>query len=134
MSVDIVVDNSALIEFLAGRAPDDRLVRRLVTARGAAPELIDAEALHVLRRKTQRNELTDDKAAGHLQIVLETPIVRVSHRPLLQRAWELRHAISAYDALYVALAELLDVPLITCDAKLGGTNGHQARVEVYPAS
>jgi predicted nucleic acid-binding protein len=134
VSVDIVVDNSALIEFIAGRAPDDRLVRRLVTARSAAPELIDAEALHVLRRNTQRKELTDDRALGHLQIILETPIVRVSHRALLPRAWELRHAVTAYDALYVALAELLDVPLITCDAKLGGANGHQARVEVYPAS
>ncbi len=78
--------------------------------------------------------LTSDQALTTVTWLQEAPIVRVSHRPLLRRAWELRHAISAYDALYVALAELLDVPLITCDAKLGGSNGHQARVEVYPAS
>jgi predicted nucleic acid-binding protein len=134
VTVDVVVDNSALIEFVTSTVPDRALYRRLAAARGAAPELIDAEALNALRRLARLKLLTDEQALEKLLWLQEAPIVRVPHRTLLPRAWELRHAISAYDALYVALAELLDVPLITCDAKLGGANGHQARVEVYPAS
>ncbi len=49
------------------------------------------------------------------------------------RAWQLRHAITAYDALYVALDERLDIPLVTCDAKLARSNGHTAKIELYPA-
>lgn len=134
MAVDAVVDNSALIEFLAGVNPDPALVRRLTTADGAAPELLDAEALNALRRLVQQGVITQEQGSLTLSNVRDTPIVRVSHRPLLRRAWELRNAISAYDALYVALAEHLDVPLITCDVKLGNTNGHHARFEVYARS
>jgi predicted nucleic acid-binding protein len=53
---------------------------------------------------------------------------------LLERVWELRAAISAYDAAYVALAEQFDVPLITCDQKLAGANGHHATIQLYPLS
>jgi predicted nucleic acid-binding protein len=134
VTVDVVLDNSALVELIAGASPDAALRRRLATARTAAPELIDAEALNALRRLNRHKLLTNDQALTTVRWLLDAPIVRVSHRPLLHRVWELRHAIGAYDALYVALAELLDVPLITCDAKLGGANGHQARVEVYPVS
>ena len=59
---------------------------------------------------------------------------RTAHRPLLPRVWELRDAITVYDAAYVALAEQFDVPLLTCDAKLGGSNGHRAEIVVYPRS
>jgi len=53
---------------------------------------------------------------------------------LIERIWELRHTITAYDASYVALAELLDVPLVTCDAKLATSNGHKAEIELYESS
>jgi len=56
------------------------------------------------------------------------------HRPLLSRIWELRDSVSAYDACYVALAERLGVPLLTCDARLGRSHGHHAEVVVYPRS
>lgn len=58
------------------------------------------------------------------------PLTRFSHEPLLERIWELRHSLSAYDAAYVALAESLDAPLVTCDARLARARGHAARVEV----
>lgn len=68
-------------------------------------------------------------------ISFRTPQSSVSRTgPLIQRVWELRHSITAYDASYVALAEQLDIPLITCDAKLAGSNGHKAEIELYSTS
>ena len=69
-----------------------------------------------------------------MEVLPDAPIVRVPHRPLIERIWELRHTITAYDASYVALAELLDVPLVTCDAKLATSNGHKAEIELYESS
>lgn len=60
------------------------------------------------------------------------PVARSHHKALVPRIWELRHAITPYDAAYVALAERLGVPLITCDAKLAKSNGHNAQIELYP--
>ncbi|NUS65170.1 MAG: type II toxin-antitoxin system VapC family toxin [Saccharothrix sp.] len=129
-----MIDNSALVELLAGRDPDQTLVRRLLTSSMAAPEILDAEALRVLRRMARRGEIPEAEATRHLEHIATAPVVRVSVRVLMRRAWAMRHAVSAYDALYVALAEELDVPLITCDKNLAGSNGHKARIEVYPVS
>ena len=134
MSFGAVVDNSALIELLAGRNPDPELVRRLLTCSLAAPETLDVEALSALRGMTRRGEILDTEAHRHLENIVAAPVTRVSPRALIRRAWAMRHAVSPHDALYVALAEELDVPLITCDKKLAGANGHNARIEVYPVS
>jgi predicted nucleic acid-binding protein len=64
----------------------------------------------------------------------QTPISRTAHRPLLSRVWELRDSITAFDASCIALAEQPDVPLLTCDARLGRARGHDAEVIVYPRS
>jgi predicted nucleic acid-binding protein len=127
-----VVDASALVELVLGSTPDPGLVRRIRTGSVAAPELVDIEALHALRRaaRTVAEQLLSRAAA----FLMEAPIVRVPHRPLLTRVWQLRDSITAYDATYIALAEQLDVPLLTCDARLGRTHGHDAEVVVYPRS
>ena len=62
--------------------------------------------------------------------LVELPMQRHAHDWLLPRVWELRHNLTAYDAIYVALAEALDAPLVTRDARLAAAAGHQARVEV----
>ena len=132
--IGFVIDASAILELITGRAPDQRLKRTALTAQGAAPELIDLEAANVIRRTVLAGHVHPDVGRARLQEVRNTPITRAAHRPLLPRVWELRDAITAYDASYVALAEQLDVPLLTCDAKLGRANGHRAEIVVYPRS
>lgn len=134
MSFTAVLDNSALIEFLVNPKPNIALAQRMFTGTIAAPEVIDAEVFKVIRGLNLRGELTTEQATAVMQTVQEAPIVRFSHRGLLPRAWAIRHSLSAFDSLYVALAEQLDVPLITCDEKMTGSNSHQARFEVYPVS
>ena len=129
---DFVLDASALVELAIGARPDAALVRRARTGSGVAPELIDIEALHVLRRAERTVEQRLIRRA--VAFVVDAPITRLSHRPLLARVWELRAAITAYDATYIALAERLGVPLLTCDARLGRAHGHDAEVIVYPRS
>ena len=136
----VVVDNSALIEVVAGidtavgRTADQNLLQRLAMSAGCAPEVIDAEALAVLRRMALRGDLTDEQATTAMRRVAEAPIRRFAHLPLLSDAWRMRHSVGGADALYVALAEKLEVPLITCDARLAGSNGHRAKIELFPAS
>lgn len=136
----VVVDTSALIEVIAetdlptGRKTDPALLTRLTSSAGCAPELIDAEALNVLRKLIGRNAITDDEATVAMRRVAESPIVRFSHRPLLADAWRMRHSVGGADSLFLALAEQLEAPLITCDKRLANSNGHKARIELYPVS
>lgn len=83
-----------------------------------APHLIDLETMAALGRALSRDEIDEPRAASALVAFGQLSITRYPHLPLLPRAWELRHNLTAYDAAYVALAEALDVPLITGDARL----------------
>jgi predicted nucleic acid-binding protein len=58
------------------------------------------------------------------------PLTRHVHGPFLRRIWTLRNNVTAYDAAYIALAELLNIPLLTCDGRLAASSGHQARIEL----
>jgi predicted nucleic acid-binding protein len=134
MSYTAVVDNSALIEFLVNPKPNIKLAQRMTTGTIAAPELIDAEALKVVQGLNRSGKLTNGQATAIMRNIQDLPIVRFAHRHLLERAWAIRHSVSAFDSLYVAPAEQLDVPLLTCDEKSTGSNSHGARFEVYPIS
>lgn len=128
----LVLDASAALEALIGRAPDAALVR-LLAADGDlhAPHLFDLEVLHALRRLVAAGELTADRAEDARGDIRELTVVRYPHEPLAERIWQLRHTVTVYDAAYVALAEALDVPLATCDARLARAPGHHARIELF---
>ena len=95
-----------------------------------APHLLDVEVTQVLRRLVQRKEVTVARAGQALDDLAKLLIERHEHQALVGRVWQLRDSLSAYDGVYVALAEGLDAPLLTCDAKLAGAHGHRATIEL----
>jgi predicted nucleic acid-binding protein len=128
----LVVDTSAVLAALVGRPPDRRLVDRLSDdGELCAPHLLDVELLHALRRLVLGGQLSEDRAADARDDFADLTVARYDHVVLADRTWALRHNLTAYDASFVALAELLDVPLVTCDARLASAPGHRATVELY---
>ena len=132
----IVVDASVLATALGDDGPDgDRARARLRGERLNAPELVDLEVASVLRRQVQGGEVDIRRAALALADLAAFPLRRAPHRPLLARCWELRDNLTIYDASYVALAEALDVTLLTGDGRLARAPGPRCRVEMLrPAS
>jgi predicted nucleic acid-binding protein len=126
-----VVDASVLVELLADQGNSELVAERLAADEHAlwAPHLLDAEVGHALRRCVRLGQLDADVAGKRLWQVDELPVRRVEHDLLVHVAWALRDAISFYDALYVALAQMLDEPLLTFDARLGRA-GLEAEIEV----
>lgn len=134
MTNRFVLDACALAEFLGSQNCDPALYKRIRTGVIFAPAIIDLETLNTIHKWVRRGSMTVETADGFAENVRDIPIARSGHQPLLPRIWQLRHSITTYDAAYVALAEELDIPLVTCDAKLGGANSHHAKIEVYPTS
>jgi predicted nucleic acid-binding protein len=131
----LVVDTSAVLEALASRTPAPGLLERLVHDGDLhAPHLIDTEVLHALRRMTITRAISDERAADARSDFDEFTLLRYSHQPFSDRVWELRHNLTAYDATFVALAEALEAPLVTCDARLAAAPGHHAQIELFAAS
>lgn len=95
-----------------------------------APHLIDVEVAQALRRLLLARQITLGRAQEAFEDFVLLAIERHTHRPLLGRIWALKASLSAYDATYVALAEALASPLLTCDGKLARTGGHVAQVEL----
>lgn len=129
-----VIDATVLAEYF-GDADQAGLARnRLVEERGRlwAPHLVDAEVGHALRRNVRRGKIEAEAARLALEELSLMPLRRAQHRPLVPRAWELRDNLSFYDALYVALAEILGQPLITFDARIAKASGVRAEIEVLP--
>jgi predicted nucleic acid-binding protein len=94
-----------------------------------APHLIDAEVGHALRRSVRLGELSADAAGRALWEIDDLPVERVEHEHLMHVAWGLRDKFSFYDGLYVALALMLDEPLLTFDARLA-RSGIELPIEV----
>ena len=128
----IVADASAIIEFLLQTALGMRVEKRLYGKLEDihAPHLLDVEVLSALRRLVRKGEVTPGRAEEALHDLSLLRIVRHAHLDLLAHAWELRDNVTAYDAMYLALAESLDAVIVTCDEPLAGSQGHAARIEL----
>ncbi len=128
----IVVDASAILEFLlrthAAASVEERLfgTRQLLNA----PHLLDIEVAQVVRRYAASGDIDEERGRFALDDLNDLPLRRYPHGLLLPRVWELRRNLTAYDAAYVALAELLDAPLVTRDARLAAAPGHKAKIEL----
>jgi len=127
----IVVDASAILDVVGGDPFDVPLLQRVAGEPWHAPHLIDLEVLHALRRLAMHHPSKADLAEAARAAFLTLTITRYSHVGLRDRIWELRSAMTAYDAAYIALAETLDAPLVTTDARLGRAPGRQCEVEVF---
>jgi predicted nucleic acid-binding protein len=128
----IVVDASALLEALL-RTPAAKAVERFLFAPRQtlhAPHLLDVEIAQVIRRYAANGEIDGERGRAALVDLADFPLRRYAHDFLLPRVWDLQNNLPAYDAVYVALAEALDAPLLTRDRRLAAAAGHHARVEL----
>jgi predicted nucleic acid-binding protein len=127
----IVVDASVLATALADDGIDGAKARaRLRGEQLAAPSLIDLEVLSVWRRLVAHGDLDGRRAEVAVADLTVLPLRRVDHQPLLARCWALRDNLTVHDAAYVALAEVLDVDLVTADARLAGAPAARCSIEV----
>ncbi|TAM66577.1 MAG: PIN domain-containing protein [Microbacteriaceae bacterium] len=128
----LIVDASALAEYLVGSTLGLRASELMAAHRNNLhlPHLAIAETTSVFRSWVARGELAEQRALGALEDLRDFPAIRYPSEPLLRRIWALRHNLSAYDAHYVALAELLEAPLLTADARIARASGHSAKIQL----
>ena len=128
----IVLDASAAIELLLNTAAGTRVRMRIQRPSMTlhAPHLIDLEVAQVLRRCVRTGDLEENRAKQVLADLVALDLTRYPHDLFLSRIWQLKDNLTAYDAAYVALAEILDAPLLTLDERLSRSSGHRARIDL----
>ncbi len=132
-STTVVIDSSALVALLADAGSAGQWVEsRTKSMYLAAPQLVVFEAANVLRRHYLRKELDATQATLVHQDLLDLRVHLWPYVALAARAWALRGNVTIYDASYVALAELLDSPLITLDHRLAKASGVACRIMTPP--
>jgi predicted nucleic acid-binding protein len=131
----IVLDASALLELVLSTSAGKQLAQRLDSPRESlhAPHITDLEILNALRRELRAGRIDAVRATNALHFLANLDLERHSHEPMIRRIWELKDNLSAYDAAYVALAEILDCPLLTADARLSHAPGARCTVELLGA-
>ncbi len=129
----IVLDASAALELLL-RTPAGLIIEELALGPRStvhAPHLIDLEIAQVLRRYVRQGDMDRGRARQALLDLADLPLERYPHEPFLPRIWELRENLTAYDAAYVVLAEVLRAELVTMDGPLARATGHLAKVVAF---
>lgn len=129
----IVIDASTLVELLLNTRRAVAIAKRIGSAGETlhVPALVDLEATSALRTLENQGQISTSDVTRAVTDLLALPITRYPHEPLLARIWQLRGNVTPYDAAYVALAEYLGAPVITCDAKLAAAPGHRATIELF---
>lgn len=114
-----VIDASVAVEYLLKTALGLAAANIIEQASALhAPEFIDVEVMSVLRRLVNRDEVSEDRALLALDDLVWWPIERIPTRALVRHGWRHRQNVSAYDAIYVAAARALEIPLLTTDSRL----------------
>jgi predicted nucleic acid-binding protein len=127
----IVLDASIVVDLLLDRPPYGGIAGDLVAEHGGdlhAPHLIDAEVTQILRRYVMRRAMRRDRASEAVDTLNDLPITRYPHGRFLQRSMEMSSNLTIYDALYVALAEALAIPLATRDGGIARSARRWIRV------
>ncbi len=130
----LVLDASAALAAFLGTGVNSTSIRVRIEAPGEslhAPHLLDVEMLHALRGLVLRGDVSRSRGEEVREDFASLRWSRYAHVPCLDRIWELKDNLTAYDAAYVALAETLGAPLVTTDARLAQAPGIRAEVEVY---
>ena len=130
-----VLDASVVVELVLGTRIGARIRERLHDPRISlhGPELLDLEVLNVLRRYVRAGTVAADRAEAAVRRLDELDLQRHRHGPMLPRIWSWRANLTAYDAAYVALAEVVDCPVLTTDARLSKAPGLPVPVELFDA-
>jgi predicted nucleic acid-binding protein len=128
----IVLDASALVELLLGSELGQAIATRISEPSLGlhVPHLVDVEVAQALRRYVRDGHLDPSDAGAALEDLRSLDLERHGHEPLLDRVWALRQNLTAYDAVYVALAEALDAKLLTCDGRLARSPAAAGRVDL----
>ena len=130
----IVIDASAEVAVLLGIGLEVERIRERIARPGETlhvPHLFEIEVLHALRGLSLRGTISPERSSLALSRLSDTQFTRYPHTTLMGRVWDMRENLTAYDAAYVALAEALDAPLVTMDARLAQAPGIRATIEVY---
>lgn len=130
----IVADASVVAALLLGQPDADLADLLLGDEPVVAPHLLDLEVTQVLRRWNRRGDLDDERAEQAVRDLLDLPIARQPHDLLVERIWSLRHNLTAYDAAYLALAELVGARLVTGDRGLAAEASKTVEVVVPPTA
>lgn len=122
--MSVVIDCSTLVAALVATGPEGVWAEQLLTEHPVyAPELLLVEATNVLRRLELSKRLSASEAGSAHGDLIQLQIELFPFGPFAERVWQLRHAVTSYDAWYVALAEALGFPLATLDERLVRSNG-----------
>lgn len=130
----IILDASAVVAILLDPGPEAELIRERIEMPNESvhvPHLLDVEVAHTLRRHALQGELSSRRSDEVFRDFSDIKMTRYPHSSLLGRIWELRNSLTAYDAAYVVLAEALNAPLITRDARLARAPGIRTAVELF---
>jgi len=128
----IVLDASAVVEWLLGLPLADEVERRLAATGETrhAPYLLQVEVAQAMRRYVRAGDVAPARGAQALDDLADLDVVLYPHHPLLDAMWRLRDNLTMYDAAYIALALSLDAPLLTLDARVAAAPGHGALIDL----
>jgi predicted nucleic acid-binding protein len=129
----IVLDASAAVDWLLQTSAGQQIEKRIYARSESlhAPHLLDVEVGQVMRRLVREAVISAQRAEEAIQDLMDLRVTRYPHFVFLSRVWQLRHNLSAYDAVYVALAENLGAALVTRDVRLASASGRAVDVEVF---